>query len=637
MSSTANAIRNKSRNPRPPSAMIHRHPISSFRKPELFLSSTTSPSIISMPLSADVNASLLRTLKIVQSLGEAVPHGGVLKAIAGIGITILETVEVGSFFILIAQTDADILFEKRVRLNKKECADIARRAVEHIWALERLDKDEELSEDLAERLERYHRSRRVLEDVSRTVERIGSTSKRKSILRSTSVQEETRDCLDKLNEAYQMYIFQSSIAADSKLTTLVNGMQSLSLRLDLQSSLRPGESDEIPLRHIEFGEEITRVDKRNYVLRVEHGKMLEIMGRQTRVILRRFEAKREVEDDDIRVEEFKKEVELRHDILNQYVARMLGIASSSTGRTKIIVIEAVCPVFGTFKSIPELQDTDFFGSMEGLGEEGAKNKRLCVGGLGRMDSRWEDSGWRMDEAFYRLREGDNGHGGENVSFSEYANDFERVRESARKWGEETTKENARDLWNELGWWSGWSEIEQRTESSPSVGEIGWRDGNLWHPIPLVHLFPLALPLDYAMNAHRCDGEQEPIMGMQIGGFTRWSIDVCPGEKIDFRTRVCSYRTGEVADFFAASALSLARDFGVEVPSLRLVSRTSIYVYASFMSSENQFCRVHYFAYPPNSDGSVPDPPGFWSSSPNPLCSEQYFEADAASVRYRTRV
>lgn len=32
----------------------------------------------------------------------------------------------------------------------------------------------------------------------------------------------------------------------------------------------------------------------------------------------------------------------------------------------------------------------------------AEDKRLCMGGLGRMDGRWEDSGWRMDEAFRRV-------------------------------------------------------------------------------------------------------------------------------------------------------------------------------------------------------------------------------------------
>lgn len=32
----------------------------------------------------------------------------------------------------------------------------------------------------------------------------------------------------------------------------------------------------------------------------------------------------------------------------------------------------------------------------------AKDRRLCMGALGRMDGRWEDSGWRMDEAFWRV-------------------------------------------------------------------------------------------------------------------------------------------------------------------------------------------------------------------------------------------
>ncbi|KZT32248.1 hypothetical protein SISSUDRAFT_1055775 [Sistotremastrum suecicum HHB10207 ss-3] len=36
----------------------------------------------------------------------------------------------------------------------------------------------------------------------------------------------------------------------------------------------------------------------------------------------------------------------------------------------------------------------------------AADKRLCMGGLGRMDSRWEDSGRRMWEVFGRLRDGD---------------------------------------------------------------------------------------------------------------------------------------------------------------------------------------------------------------------------------------
>lgn len=36
--------------------------------------------------------------------------------------------------------------------------------------------------------------------------------------------------------------------------------------------------------------------------------------------------------------------------------------------------------------------------------------------------------------------------------------------------------------------------------------------------------------------------------------------------------------------------------------------------------EHRFLYFHYFAYPLNADGTVPDPPGFWPIPPNPLGS-----------------
>lgn len=50
---------------------------------------------------------------------------------------------------------------------------------------------------------------------------------------------------------------------------------------------------------------------------------------------------------------------------------------------------------------------------------------------------------------------------------------------------------------------------------------------------------------------------------------RWSIDLSAGEKIRLGTFVRSKRTKEIFDFFVGSALSLARDFRVDVRSLRL--------------------------------------------------------------------
>ncbi|KZS87053.1 hypothetical protein SISNIDRAFT_471284 [Sistotremastrum niveocremeum HHB9708] len=636
----------------------------------LFLSS--SPSLpIPMPLAADVNANLLRSLKIVQSLGEAVPHGGVLKAIAGIGITILETAE-------------------RVRLNKEECADIARRAGEDIGVLKRLDEDEELSEDLIERLERYHT---VLEEVLKKVERLGDESGWKRTLRASSVQEETKGCLDRLNEAFRMYMFQFSLAADTKLTKILNRMELMSLSAD--STLpadrdAPDEIRRIPTERITFFEEISCKKMRGYTIRFGNARLIDRSGHQKAVIVKKFQTMDERED--AARDAFDNETELRRDLLHASFARMLGVSIASR-RTKMIVIEA-----GTISAydylqnligleyflehtrirlIDRRQDTDFFGNTEGRGEEGAEqqcrdvllsatDKRLCMGGLGRMDGRWEDSGWRMEEAFFRsteqvlreeqLMDGDGESevvardsdafsvnlnadrtGGGNSSVEEYADWFERMRESLTKWSEERTDANARDLWDWLWWWSGSSKVERGTENSPTVGEIGWIDGNHWHQIPLVHHFPLADPPEYDVTASRLhDGEWETIVGTQIEGFTRWLIEVDPGEKIYLRTTVRSDRTKEVGTLFYGSALSLARDFGVDVCSLRQVSRTGFDVYACLTISNELSSTAYYFAHPPYSEGSVPEPPGFWSLCPYPVCSDCRLHADAEQVCFHVK-
>ncbi|KZT32690.1 hypothetical protein SISSUDRAFT_1055217 [Sistotremastrum suecicum HHB10207 ss-3] len=194
-----------------------------------------------------------------------------------------------------------------------------------------------------------------------------------------------------------------------------------------------------------------------------------------------------------------------------------------------------------------------------------------------MDGRWEDSGWRMNEAFLRLKDGDNWTGAGSWSFEEYANEFERMRESVTKWSEERTEANGRDLFNWLKWWSGSSEEERGTENSPTVGKIGWKDGNVWHPIPLLHPFRLAQPLQYLITAARLrEGEWETVVGMRIGEYTRWSIEVSPGEEIYLHTNVRPHCTNDIANFFYGSALSLAKDFGVDVRSLRLGQSDSVF-------------------------------------------------------------
>ncbi|KZS87039.1 hypothetical protein SISNIDRAFT_491389 [Sistotremastrum niveocremeum HHB9708] len=607
-----------------------------------------------MPLTADVNANLLRSLKIVQSLGEAVPHGGVLKAVAGIGITFLETAE-------------------RVRLNKEECADIARRAAEDIGVLRRLNEDEELSEDLIGRLERYHK---ILETVLQKVEQLGTEAGWKRTLRASSVQEETKECLDRLNEAFRMYMFQFSLAADIKLTKILNRMEVMSLSAESTIPADPEEPDEIRrirTEHITFLEEISCKKMRGYTVRFGKARMVDRAGHQKAVIVKKFQTMDACED--AARDAFDNEVEIRRDLLHASFARMLGVSIASR-RTKIIVIEAgTIAAYDYLQNLPSLEyllehmrimcefvvrDVQWTGysatnrwqaGYRFLGEHGgswrggyrdvllsAKDKQLRMGGLGKMDGRWKDSGWRMDEAFYRLRDGNDRSEGASVSFEEIATQFERMRESATKWNEEETEENGRDLFGWLSWWCGSSEYERGTENSPSVGEIGWIDRNEWHPIPLVHHFPIAPPLQYNFAASRWrDGEWDTIVGTRIGEYTRWSIDISPGEEIYLDTFVRFYRPQDMANFFIRSALSLAKDFGVDVCSLRLVSCAGFNGCASLTISDEQFSTIYYFAYSPQSDGSVPDPPGFWSSCPDPLCSACRLETDAAPVVSHARL
>ncbi len=107
------------------------------------------------------------------------------------------------------------------------------------------------------------------------------------------------------------------------------------------------------------------------------------------------------------------------------------------------------------------------------------------------------------------------------SFEEYADLFETVRDSVKKWSEAKTQEHARDLGYWLKLWSNLSEMEPRTDNSPSVGEIGWKEGGMWHPIPLSHRLPLAQPSEYKLSADRLrDGDWVTIVGTQIEEYTR---------------------------------------------------------------------------------------------------------------------
>lgn len=92
-----------------------------------------------------------------------------------------------------------------------------------------------------------------------------------------------------------------------------------------------------------------------------------------------------------------------------------------------------------------------------------------------------------------------------------------------KWSEAKTVDNAHDLWQSLEMWSGLSERDEGKEDSPSAGEIGWREGKEWNPMPLVHRFSIASPPEYSISAFRLrEGERERIVGTQIQGMTRYA-------------------------------------------------------------------------------------------------------------------
>ncbi|KZS90979.1 hypothetical protein SISNIDRAFT_468211 [Sistotremastrum niveocremeum HHB9708] len=377
--------------------------------------------------------------------------------------------------------------------------------------------------------------------------------------------------------------------------------------------------------------------------------------------------KPEVEDEHRGLEEFKKELGLRGDLLNRYVGRLLGIASSDTGRTKMIVVEAGTVAaydylqslsgfeyfvehtrivniksFGVYAELTKTQDTDSLGNTEGRGQEG------CVwedwGGW-MFGGRIQGGGWRKhfggtEMVSQILSRGDtfsvnaDRTGAASGSFELYAARFQQMREAVTRWSQEKTEENGRVLWNWLRWWSGSNESVQRT-SSPSVGDIGWIEGNVWHPISLVHQVPLAGPPRYSIAADRWhDGEWDAIQGTEIGGYTRWSIDVSSSEEeVNLRTFVRAYCTDDILDFFLGSARSLAKDFGIDVHPLRIVSSTGFRVDPSLAILDEQTSFVYYFAYRPNPDGSVRDPPGFWSLCPDPPFSDCHLQVDAAHVHF----
>ncbi|KZT36788.1 hypothetical protein SISSUDRAFT_924780 [Sistotremastrum suecicum HHB10207 ss-3] len=278
---------------------------------------------------------------------------------------------------------------------------------------------------------------------------------------------------------------------------------------------------------------------------------------------------------------------------------MLGTATSTTGRTKIIVVED-----GTVVAYDYLQGLtgldyaqeqlrimcDLVNAYQFLLDRGgswrggfrdilltAKDQRLRIGGLGSIDDNWNDSGWRMWEAFKRV----NGNWRLVGSFESYKSLFSEAKNSLERWKEDAKDENAQVLLDNLWLWSPSSLFEQPTNSIPLVGQIGWMEGQEWHIIPLSVPFEVANAPAYSAIADRlCGAEWDAVEGTQLDGFTRWSVRGFPGDKINLRTWVRSTCTAQIEKFFFASALPLAEEFGLKVSSLWFVSRAGFQIDAS---------------------------------------------------------
>lgn len=110
---------------------------------------------------------------------------------------------------------------------------------------------------------------------------------------------------------------------------------------------------------------------------------------------------------------------------------------------------------------------------------------------------------------------------ESPALDFYAKYLVHVQVLLSKWIKEKSEENSKDLWRYLMKWNGTLEFEEQMMKLPSIGEIGWVEGNVWHPIPLSHRFPIACPPQYDLEALQwSDEERRTIRGTQIEGFTR---------------------------------------------------------------------------------------------------------------------
>ncbi|KZT35224.1 hypothetical protein SISSUDRAFT_190311 [Sistotremastrum suecicum HHB10207 ss-3] len=202
----------------------------------------------------------------------------------------------------------------------------------------------------------------------------------------------------------------------------------------------------------------------------------------------------------------------------------------------------------------------------------------------------------------------------SMSQEDFAHGFAQTKDLLQNWKTDKTSANARGVMDQMWLWSGEYPFSSsvHTNGVVSAGDIGWMDGEIWRAIPLEH----------------GDGEWEAIKGTQIAGYTRWTFEFRKGEEISLQTSLWSCWTDQIRDFFFRSGRLVAQRSAREVHELRAVTRSGVKNYATITVSGpeddgtgefGEHSEIYYFVHPVNADGSVVDPPGFWSfsSDPNP--------------------
>ncbi|KZT36786.1 hypothetical protein SISSUDRAFT_924644 [Sistotremastrum suecicum HHB10207 ss-3] len=169
-----------------------------------------------------------------------------------------------------------------------------------------------------------------------------------------------------------------------------------------------------------------------------------------------------------------------------------------------------------------------------------------------------------------------------------------------------------------GWlWTGEHPFRRQFDGTVSVGEIGWKEGEIWCPAPLVCRFPVSRSGDYHIHGLRFRGGRwEPLEGTPIEGYLRYTFDRRPTEEVFAQLWTWTPWTDQVREVLSGSGLLIGPEVGLNAHVLRAVTHLSFAADASGTVPDGNTSCINYFR-PPHSDGSMPDSPGFWSFASDP--------------------